>query len=68
MKSVIKDVFKCVTIMVIHFHPCVFFSIIDGKFGRGDKRASEGTASEKPTKLNAKDQEEAVDVAGKVFV
>jgi hypothetical protein len=68
LKSVIKDVFKCVTIMVIHFHPCVFFHIIDGKFGRGDKTWIEGAAREKPTKLNAKDQEESVDVAGKVFV
>ena len=66
LKSVIKDVFKCVTIMVIHFHPCVFFHIIDGKFGRGDKTWIEGATREKPTKLNAKEQKEAVDVTRKV--
>ena len=68
MKAVIKDVFKRVTIMIIHFHPVSFFSIIDGKFSRGNESASECAACEKPTKLNAEEQEEEVDVTRKVFV
>ena len=68
LKASIKDVFKRVTVMVIHFNRGVFFSIVDCKFGRGDKSVSEGAAREKPTKLDAKDQERAVDVAGKVFM
>ena len=68
MKSVIEDVFKCVMIMIIHVHPGSFFSIIDGKFGRSDESAGECAAREKPTKLDAEEQKEAVDVTGKVFV
>jgi hypothetical protein len=68
LKTAIKDVFKHVTVMLIHFHPGGFFNIIDGKFSRGDKNASEGAAREKPMKLDVKDQEEAVDVTGKVFM
>jgi hypothetical protein len=68
LKTAIKDVFKRVTIMIIHFHPGSFFSIIDGKFSRSNESVSECAACEKPTKLNAEEQKEAVDVTGKVFV
>ncbi len=33
-----------------------------------DKSESEGVSGENPTKLDAKDQEEAVDMAGRVFM
>ena len=71
MESVIEDVFKRVAItshkiMSIHVHPGSFFSIIDGKFGRSDESAGECAAREKPTKLDAEEQKEAVDVTRKV--
>ena len=68
MKSAIEDVFKRVTIMIIHVHPGSFFSIINGDFSRGNKSVGECAAREKPTKLNAEEQKEAVDVTRKVFV
>jgi hypothetical protein len=68
LKSAIEDVFKRVTVMLIHCHPGLFFSVIDRKFSLGDKSTSEGAARENPTKLDAEDQEEAVDMAGKVFM
>ena len=68
MKEAIKDVFQRDTVMLIHCHPGLFFSIVDRKFCRRDKSASDGAARENPTKLDAEDQEEAVDMAGKVFM
>jgi hypothetical protein len=68
LKEAIKDVFKRVTVMLIHCHPGVFFSIVDRKFSLGNKSVSEGAAHENPTKLVAEDQEETVDMSGKVFM
>ena len=68
LKAAIKDVFKRVTIMIIHFHPVSFFSINDGKFSRGNEIAGEFATREKPTKLNTEEQKEEVDVTRKVFV
>ena len=68
MKAAIKDVFKRVAVMRISFHPGSFFSVVDCKVGRGDKSAGEGAARQNPTKLDTEDQEEAVDMARKVFM
>ena len=68
MKSAIEDVFKRVTIMIIHVHPGSFFSIINGEFSRGNESAGECAEREKPTKLNTEEQKEEVDVTRKVFV
>ncbi len=68
LKTVIKDVFKCVDVVRIQFHPSSFLSVVDFKVGWGYKSAGEGAARQNPTKLDAEDQEEAVDMARKVFM
>jgi hypothetical protein len=68
LKAAIEDVFKCVTVVLIQCHPGIFFSVINRNVCRGYKRAVEGAARQNPTKLDAEDQEEAVDMAGKVFM
>jgi hypothetical protein len=60
--------FKRVTVVLIQCHPGIFFSVVDRNVGRGYKSAGEGAARQNPTKLDAEDQEEAVDMAGKVFM
>jgi hypothetical protein len=45
-----------------------FFSVIDCKVGLGYKGADEGAARENPAKLDAEDQEEAMNMAGKVLM
>jgi hypothetical protein len=64
----LEDVFKRVTVVLIHRRPGIFFSVIDRKVCRGHKSAGKSAACQNPTKLDAEDQEEAVDMAGKVFV
>jgi hypothetical protein len=59
-------VFKGLPSLLIHCHPGSFFSIIDGEFGRSNESAGECAAREKPTKLDAEEQKEAVDVTRKV--
>ena len=54
--------------MFIQGHPSIFFSVVDCKVGLGHKSAGEGAAREDPTKLDAEDQEEEVDMARKVFM
>jgi hypothetical protein len=68
LKSVIEDVFKCVTVVLIQRHPGIFFNVIDHNVCLGYKRAGEGAARQNPTKLDAEDQEETVNMAGKVFI
>jgi hypothetical protein len=68
LKTAIEDVFKRVTVVLIQCHPCIFFSIVDRHVCRGYKSAGEGAACQNPTKLDAEDQEEAVDMSGKVFM
>jgi len=68
LKTVIKDVFKRVEVVFIQGHPSIFFSVVDCKVCLGHKSAGEGAAREDPTKLDAEDQEEAVDMARKVFM
>ena len=68
MKVAIKDVFKCVAVVRIQFHPSSFLSIVNFKVGRGYKSAGEGAERQNPTKLDAEDQEETVDMARKVFM
>jgi len=60
--------FKRVTVVLIQCHPGIFFSVVDRKVCLGYKSAGEGAARQNPTKLDAEDQEEAVDMAGKVFM
>jgi hypothetical protein len=68
LKAVIEDVFKRVTVVIIQCHPGIFFSVVDRNVGRGYKSAGEGAVRQNPTKLDAEDQEEAVDMARKVFM
>jgi hypothetical protein len=68
LKTAIKDVFKRVAVVLIQGHPSIFFSVVDRKVNLGHKSAGEGAAREDPTKLDAEDQEEAVDMARKVFM
>jgi hypothetical protein len=68
LKAAIEDVFKRVTVVLIQCHPGIFFSVVDRNVYRGYKSAGEGAARQNPTKLDAEDQEEAVDMAGKVFM
>jgi hypothetical protein len=68
LKSVIEDVFKRVTVVLIQCHPGIFFSVVNRNVCRGYKSAGEGAARQNPTKLDAEDQEESVDMAGKVFM
>jgi hypothetical protein len=68
LKAAIEDVFKRVTVVLIQCHPGIFFSVVDRKVCRGYKSAGKGAARQNPTKLDAEDQEEAVDMAGKVFM
>jgi hypothetical protein len=68
LKAAIEDVFKRVTVVLIQCHPGIFFSVVDRNVCRGYKSAGEGTARQNPSKLDAEDQEEAVDMAGKVFM
>jgi hypothetical protein len=68
LKAAIKDVFKRVAVVLIQGHPSIFFSVVDRKVGLGHKSAAEGAARQNPTKLDAEDQEEAVDMARKVFM
>jgi hypothetical protein len=68
LKSVIEDVFKRVTVVIIQCNPGMFFSVVDRNVCRGYKSAGEGAARQDPTKLDAEDQEEAVDMSGKVFM
>jgi hypothetical protein len=68
LKTAIEDVFKRVTVVLIQCHPGIFFSVVDRKVCLGYKSAGEGAARQNPTKLDAEDQEEAVDMAGKVFM
>jgi hypothetical protein len=46
----------------------MFFSVVDHKVCLGYKSAGEGAERQNPTKLDAEDQEEAVDMARKVFM
>ena len=68
LKSVIEDVFKRVTVVLIQCHPGIFFNVVNHKVCLGYKNAGEGATCQNPTKLDAEDQEEAVDMAGKVFM
>jgi hypothetical protein len=68
LKAAIEDVFKRVTVVLIQCHPGIFFSVVDRNVCLGYKSAGEGAARQNPTKLDAEDQEEAVDMAGKVFM
>ena len=68
LKTAIKDVFKRVVVVLIQCHPGIFFSVVDCKVCLGHKSAGEGAAREDPTKLDAEDQEEEVDMARKVFM
>jgi hypothetical protein len=54
--------------VLIQCHPGIFFSIVNHKVCLGYKSAGEGAARQNPTKLDAEDQEEEVDMAGKVFM
>jgi hypothetical protein len=65
LKVAIEDVFKRVTVLLIHCHPGLFFRVIDRKFCLGDKSVSEGTACENPTKLDAEDQKRGGRYGGK---
>jgi hypothetical protein len=67
LETVIKDVFKRVAVVLIQGHPGIFFSVVDCKVGLGYKSAGEGAAREDPAELDAEDQEEAIDMAGKVL-
>jgi hypothetical protein len=68
LKAVIEDVFKRVTVVLIQCHPGIFFNVVDRNVCRGYKSAGKGAACQNPTKLDAEDPEEAVDMAGKVFI
>ena len=68
LKTAIKDFFKRVAVVFIQGHPSIFFSVVDRKVSLGHKSAGEGAAREDPTKLDAEDQEEALDMARKVFM
>jgi hypothetical protein len=68
LKSVIEDVFKRVTVVLIQCHPGIFFSVVDRRVCLGYKRSGEGAARQDPTKLDAEDQEQVVDMSGKVFM
>jgi hypothetical protein len=54
--------------VLIQCHPGIFFSVVDRNVCLGYKSAGEGAARQNPTKLDAEDQEEAVDMAGNVFI
>ena len=68
MKSEIKDVFKCVVVVLIQSHPGIFFSVVDRKVRWGHKSAGEGAACQNPAKLDSEDQEKTVDMARKIFM
>jgi hypothetical protein len=68
LEAAIKDVFKRVTVVLVQCHPSIFFSVVDLKVGLGYKSACEGAMRKNPTKLDAEDQEEEVNIARKVFM
>jgi hypothetical protein len=75
LKAAIEDVFKrdiqafsLALMIAIQWHPGIFFSVVDRNVCRGYRSAGEGAARQNPTKLDAEDQEEEVDMAGKVFM
>jgi hypothetical protein len=68
LKAAMEDVFKRVTVVLIQYHPGIFFSVVDCKVCLGYKSAGEGAARQNPAKLDAEDQEEVVNMAGKVFM
>jgi hypothetical protein len=68
LKSVIEDVFKRVTVVLIQCHPGIFFIESSIAMSAGDTRALARVPRQNPTKLDAEDQEETVDMAGKVFM
>ena len=59
---------KRVTVVLVQGHPSSFFSVVHRKVCLGYKNGGEGASRQNPTKLNAKDQEEEVDMARKVFM
>jgi hypothetical protein len=54
--------------VLIQCHPGIFFSVVDRKVCLGYKSVGEGAARQNPTKLDAEDQREEVNMAGKVFM
>ena len=82
LKTVIKDVFKRVVVVLIQCHPSILmillllflqkqslaFSVVDCKVCLGSTSEGEGVARENPAKLDAEDQEEAINMSGKVLV
>jgi hypothetical protein len=68
LKLVIEDVFKRVTVVLIQYHPGIFFRVIDCKVCLGYKSVGEGATRQNPAKLDADDQEEEVNMEGKVFM
>ena len=65
MKTVIEDVFKRVTVVLIQCHSGIFFNVVDRNACLGYKSAGEGAARQNPAKLDAEDQEEAANMARK---
>ena len=68
MKALREDVFQRVTVVLVQFYPGMFFGVIDCKVCLGYKNTGERATRPNPAKLDAEDQEESVDMAGKVFL
>jgi hypothetical protein len=68
LKALIEDVFQRVTVVLIQCHPDMFFDVIDCKVGLGYKSAVERATRQNPAKLDAEDQEEEINMAGKVLM
>jgi hypothetical protein len=68
LKAAIEDIFQRVTVVLIQCHPGMFFSVVDCKVSLGYKSEGEGATRQNPAKLDAEDQEEAINMAGKVLM
>ena len=68
LKTVIEDVFQRVTVVLVQFYPGMFFGVIDCKVCLGYKNTGERATCPNPAKLDAEDQEESINMAGKVLM
>ena len=68
MKTMVEDVFESVTVVLIQCHPGIFFGVVDCKVSLGYKSTGERTTRQNPAELDAEDQEETINMAGKVLM
>jgi hypothetical protein len=68
LEAAIEDVLQRVAIRVVRVHPRTFLCVIDSCLLLSDKSPSKRAAREQPPKLYAKEQKEAENVTGEIFV